>query len=222
LVVIVIIAILAALILPALTGAQRSAKAVVSLGNLKSWGTAFMASLGENDNEMPSEGTSGGDPKINEAQAWFNRLPPKIKTTPLKDAVADLPKLGQKSVWINPEAPITTVTGVPFCYGFNDYLSTSEEPTMKVTRVMFPAKTVLMAEKKTDVSPMVNPNNLHAYFGAKDPMDKDAICNILFVDGHAEGIKRVVFSDQTALSAPNEQVLQQVSFTWLPYPNAQP
>ncbi len=146
LVVIAIIAILAALLYPVLGKALRAGKQTTSVSNLRQWATAFHASWSDNDGEMPADGS--GATASSEA-AWFNRMPPKLSLPPLnKMSAADLPKLGAKSIWVNPGAPTLVPTGTPFCYGYNDYLSNSDEPTMKITRVVYPSKTALLVEKE--------------------------------------------------------------------------
>src|SRR4051812_19893343 len=70
LVVIGIIALLAALIFPAIQDSMRQGKQVQSMTNLKAWGAAFQSSLGEHDMEMPSDG--GATFKIEDDNAWYN------------------------------------------------------------------------------------------------------------------------------------------------------
>jgi prepilin-type N-terminal cleavage/methylation domain-containing protein/prepilin-type processing-associated H-X9-DG protein len=218
LVVIAIIGILAALIFPAISGAIRSGKQATSVSNLRQWGSAFHASWTDHDGEMPSDGSSG-DAMASE-QAWFNRMPPKLNLPPLKDTAGpDVPKLGVKSIWINPGAPVMAVTGVPFTYGFNDYLSTADEPNLKVTRVIYPERTALLVEKKPDSSPVADPSNIEGYYGTKDPLDLAAVCNVLFVDGHVASVARKVFTDPSS-TADTETVLRQASFLWTPYQGA--
>jgi prepilin-type N-terminal cleavage/methylation domain-containing protein/prepilin-type processing-associated H-X9-DG protein len=218
LVVIAIIAILAALIFPAIGGALRSGKQATSVSNLRQWGSAFHASWTEYDGEMPSDGSSVDTGAAE--QAWFNRMPPKLNLPALKNMPAgEAPKLGMKSLWINPGAPIIPVTGIPFTYGYNDYLSSSAEPTMKVTRVEHPEKTALMVEKRPDSSPAGNPANITAYYGAKDPADPAAVCNVLFVDGHVAPVAHKVFSDPNSL-ADSDTAIREAQFLWSPFPGA--
>ena len=221
LVVIGIIALLAALIFPAINDSIRASRQSTSLGNLKQWSGAFMLAVGEFDNEMPSDG--GPQFKMEDENAWFNRMPPFLQLPSLKKATQDqLPKVGQKNVWINPGASDTfSGAGVPFCYGFNDYLSTVAEPNMKVTRVLLPTKTILMAEKKVDdPSPAVNPDNIRTNFGTKDPMDPEALANVIFVDGHGEAVRRKTLIDPSTTKADTEEEHRQAVITWLPFEKA--
>lgn len=215
LVVVAIIAILAALLYPVLGKALRAGKQTTSVSNLRQWGGAFHASWMDNDGEMPADGsgaTAGSD------AAWFNRLPLKLNLPALKDtSVAEQPKLGAKSVWINPGAPTTAAAGIPFCYGYNDFLSTPDEPTMRITRVVYPNKTVLMVEKVPDTSPTGNPGNIRGYYNAKDYTDLEAVCDVLFVDGHVAGVTKKVFDDPSGTAATNENELREAPFLWIPF-----
>jgi prepilin-type N-terminal cleavage/methylation domain-containing protein/prepilin-type processing-associated H-X9-DG protein len=215
LVVIAIIAILAALLYPVLGKALQSGKQTTSVSNLRQWATAFHASWTDNDGEMPADGSGA---TASSDDAWFNRLPPKLSLPALKDAsAADQPKLGTKSVWINPGAPAMAVAGTPFCYGYNDYLSTQAQPTMRITRVVYPSKTALLVEKLPDASPTGNPENIRGYYNAKDVNELDAVCNILFVDGHVAGVAKKVFSEATSTAATNDNELREAPFLWSPF-----
>ena len=82
LVVIAVIAILAALLLPALALAKEKAKQVSCVSNLHQWGLAIQMYSLDNDNGIPHDGTgqvnlgsySPGDSQ--QPNAWFNLLPP--------------------------------------------------------------------------------------------------------------------------------------------------
>jgi prepilin-type N-terminal cleavage/methylation domain-containing protein len=93
LVVIAIIAILAAMLLPALAKAKESARRARCLSNLQQWGLAVQMCAGDNHDKMPNDGYSPyvtGDPQHStqwcgpnppagtpqDPLAWFNLLPP--------------------------------------------------------------------------------------------------------------------------------------------------
>jgi prepilin-type processing-associated H-X9-DG protein len=194
--------------------ALRTAKQTTSINNLRQWASAFHSSWTEFDGEMPSDGGSGGAAE----DMWFNRLPPKLSLPALKDTpAAEAPKLGMKSIWINPGAPSLAVTGTPFCYGYNDFLSTKDQPTMRLTRVVYPSKTALLVEKVPDASPVGNPENIRGYYVSKDVNDLDATANVLFLDGHATGVTKKLFADPMSAAASNENELREAAFLWIPY-----
>ncbi|HEV7404844.1 MAG TPA: prepilin-type N-terminal cleavage/methylation domain-containing protein [Chthoniobacteraceae bacterium] len=219
LVVIAIIAILAALLFPVIGKALRTGKQTASVNNLRQWAGAFHLSWTDNDGEMPADGTSTS---ADSEEAWFNRMPKKLNLPALKDTgTAEAPKLGTKSVWINPGAPIITVPGTPFCYGFNDFLSTKDEPTMRITRVVYPSKTPLLVEKYPDSSPVGSPESIRGFYVSRKDTDPDATANVLFVDGHVAGVAKKVFTDPTFSAASTENELREAPFLWIPFIGAQ-
>ena len=87
LVVIAIIAILAAMLLPALSKAKQKAQQASCISNLRQWGLTIQMYATDNNNGIPRDGmnSSGtynaGDSQ--QANAWFNLLPPLVSATPL-------------------------------------------------------------------------------------------------------------------------------------------
>ena len=89
LVVVVIISVLAALLLPALSSAKSKARGIVCLNNERQWGLGFSIYAEDNDDNFPYEGldASGIHPIIH--SAWFNAVPPLI----------DVPALALMTEW---------------------------------------------------------------------------------------------------------------------------
>jgi len=91
LVVIAIIAILAGMLLPALSKAKDKAKATSCLSMMKQWALAQNLYSGDNDDKMPRDGMgaagtyglpgTSGNPS--DRSAWFNLLPPYMSSLPL-------------------------------------------------------------------------------------------------------------------------------------------
>ena len=130
LVVIAIITLLIALLFPALSGANRKAKAVQSQSNLRQWGVAAQTYSNENKEGLPWFGVGEwSDLSYNfgrvavsgslwtqrecERKFWANALPPYLDQKPygdfLTDSIADpslLPLPPSESIYIDPAAEI--------------------------------------------------------------------------------------------------------------------
>jgi len=87
LVVIAVIAILAALLLPALAGAKQRARTIQCLGNMRQWGLGFNMYTQDNNDIVPEEGNVGNSVvsppgTTNQADnldfAWYNCVSPTI------------------------------------------------------------------------------------------------------------------------------------------------
>ena len=92
LVVIAIIAILAGLLLPALSRAKAAAHATACLNHLRQWGLATQLFAGDNDDLLPKDGAPNG---ASLDEGWYNDLPralglPTYKEMPWRtNAAAD-------------------------------------------------------------------------------------------------------------------------------------
>lgn len=97
LVVIAIIAILASMLLPALSRAKSKAQSVRCLSNLRQWGLSVHTQASDNDDMIPRDGTddngqyavdtgqSAGPGTPNDPYAWFNLLPVAMGDTPFSN-----------------------------------------------------------------------------------------------------------------------------------------
>lgn len=234
-VVIAIISILAAFLFPLFASTRQRANQSISLNNLKQWGVALNRSLGDNNGLMPSDGQGSTSIKLNDLNAWFNRLPPYIDEKPLSDPfyATNPPKPGDRSVWINPAVPkddgmkyIKPPQQFLFCYAMNYFLSNSKEPTQPISRIERPSATVFMAEKNDEFA-NCNPKYIKAYFGAGDPAyDKNNAAHFLFCDGHVDLIKRANF-DPNLITVNSEEEPNPINnkflnknFTFVPYVGA--
>jgi prepilin-type N-terminal cleavage/methylation domain-containing protein/prepilin-type processing-associated H-X9-DG protein len=116
LVVISIIAMLMAILLPALNRAREYARKTVCSTNLYNFGLA-LGMYAQNDNRLPWEGHADGDTPANpvgpwaESSFWANALPPFLKGKPYSKMQKDdmtngpkLPKNGMKDLFVCPSA----------------------------------------------------------------------------------------------------------------------
>ncbi|MEW6160707.1 MAG: type II secretion system protein [Verrucomicrobiota bacterium] len=97
LVVIAIIAILAGMLLPALSKAKGKAKTIQCLSTLRQWGLGLQIFATDNDDQMPRDGTDDGGQygvdtgattgpgSPNDPFAWFNQLPPNMGDRPFSN-----------------------------------------------------------------------------------------------------------------------------------------
>lgn len=229
LVVIVIIGVITAISLPIFGVVRRKGQQVTSMSNLRQWGVAMLGSANDNNNMMPWEGQSIN---VSDPLAWYNQLPPYLNEKPYSQRRAtELPRAGQKTVWVNPAVPVSvnaTYTPYLFCYAMNYFLSnssTTQDPatnkfkTMSLTLLDHPSALVFMAEKSDDFA-NCNPSKIKAYFGGGNiETSPDNAANFLFCDGHVTLLRRRDF-DPTY----NNKVLKadppDTSFTFVPFFNA--
>jgi len=138
LVVIAIIALLSALLVPAVSNALQKAQHTKSMSNLRQWGNALYLYVVDSRGEMPSRGpdqqpswSEASDRSQDEVKnAWFNRLPPYVS----EKAIADIPSgereffLHRASMHRDPQA-VFDESELPnrplFSYAFNSQLNTS-------------------------------------------------------------------------------------------------
>ena len=149
LVVIAIIAILASLLLPALSRAQGKARAAQCVSNLRQWGLAFRQYADDHTDFLPRRG-QGVQPlaQINRPEDWFNALPPYLNSQPYQQLFAANQKLKPRSnsVFV---CPVATDPGsnhfLP--YGMNMNLSPWVLPqATKFAEVALPSQVVAMAD----------------------------------------------------------------------------
>ena len=123
LVAIAIIAILAALLLPAISRAKASAQALICRNNLKQWGTATQLYAAGNDDYLPKDGALDGS---STKEAWYIDLPRTLGLSPYKEMpwrTNPSAPLGH-SIWICPansrRCDVSKNTNILFHYCLNE------------------------------------------------------------------------------------------------------
>jgi prepilin-type N-terminal cleavage/methylation domain-containing protein/prepilin-type processing-associated H-X9-DG protein len=161
LVVIAIIAILAGMLLPALSKAKGRATGIACLSNLKQWGLAFTLYAQDNSEIVPEEGntvTPVVDLNVN-GDAWYNLVAkmvgqPTLSSQYLPGGTPPVP--GVKSLFICPAAPKPNFTPnagkAYFTYGMNGRLCINKGTRAggvqqtKLTTIKKPSDTIFIAE----------------------------------------------------------------------------
>ncbi len=119
LVVIAIIAILAGLLLPALSKAKQAGKTAGCISHLKQWGLATHLYATDNDDLLPRSGSKGGN---SIGTGWYEELPPMMDMLPYDkmpwrtNASVD----AGRSVWICPANPRRSNGANLFLYCLNE------------------------------------------------------------------------------------------------------
>lgn len=109
-----VIALLMALLLPAIGMVQRSARAEVSKSNLRQWGIGTIGYINLNKDSLPWEGLKNlGDMELNlnQPRFWANAVPPFVGQKPYKEIVEecfqkqiDVPTGDGGSIFVDPAA----------------------------------------------------------------------------------------------------------------------
>jgi prepilin-type N-terminal cleavage/methylation domain-containing protein len=126
LVVMAIIALLSALLLPALAGSKAKSRAIECLNNLRQWGLSYRMYADDNGDFIPRRGQGVQVlSQIDRSEDWFNALPPYFRSPTFQRLVVsgNRPAARARSLFICPAA---TDPGAPYFlpYGMNMNLST--------------------------------------------------------------------------------------------------
>jgi prepilin-type N-terminal cleavage/methylation domain-containing protein/prepilin-type processing-associated H-X9-DG protein len=161
LVVIAIIAILAGMLLPALSKAKAKAQATACMNNMRQWSLAFRLYADDNQDQVPEEGNTVL-PIVDPANvdAWYNAVSTTVGQSSLVDLYsqtpANPPLPGSKTIYSCPSAPAPNFTVTRFkaffMYGENGRLCINRSTRAtgvgqtKFTLIRQPTDTILIAE----------------------------------------------------------------------------
>jgi prepilin-type processing-associated H-X9-DG protein/prepilin-type N-terminal cleavage/methylation domain-containing protein len=205
LIVIGVIAILAGLMLPALTQAKFSARRIVCVNNLRQLGLASQMYWDDNDGDCFRYilGTSNSGTIY-----WFGWIEPWVpgnegsrRFDPAAGALYRY--LGGRGVEVCPSLDYTSrlfklkATGAAYGYGYNIYLSKpTTQPPIKIQRVTRPADVALFADagQVNDFQEPASPTNplLEEFYYLSDSeatvhFRHQRRANVLYCDGHVDG-----------------------------------
>ncbi|MCP5518942.1 MAG: DUF1559 domain-containing protein [Verrucomicrobiales bacterium] len=207
LVVIAVMAILAGMLLPALSRARDKARAVVCLNNLRQWGLATQLYATDHDDFLPPEGSPNpGDAATN--VGWYIQLPavldlPRYHAMPWRTNAALEPGW---SVWICPANRRRSNGRNLFHYCLNEHVNGTGDFNQPVRLAALPGPASLVWLFDSKNLPAVGRwsfvhTNLHG-----------AGAQFTFLDGHARRFPRSAYWD----TAANRARLDHPELRWLP------
>ena len=184
LITIVVIVLLAALLLPALSSAKSKALQTECSGNLRQWGLAYRMYADDNEDFLPRRGQGVQTlAEITRPEDWFNALPFYFGSAPFQTMVSNnvKPAAHSKSVFICPVAK--DPGGTYFLpYGMNMNLCPWNLPLQtKLSEVPQPESVVAMADAPgpyASTYPSAKPYSVVARHGSR--------INLLFLAGQVQ------------------------------------
>ena len=242
LVVIANIAILAALLLPALAKAKGKAKATHCLSNFRQWGLGVTLYYDDNEDELPREDSTYSNwaqvKDANHTEVWYNTVPPMLQAKRATDfalnATTKAEFYDKTSLFHCPSAKLpnnpASSLNVLFSMAMNSKLISAPLLTIRAASVQRPSDTVLFLENRlpseTGVEP-APPSTVTTLGQASAYANRwiarhDRRGNLVFIDGHVENrsVNDVVDSNPGANF--HKAKFPQRDIVWTPDPNVDP
>jgi prepilin-type N-terminal cleavage/methylation domain-containing protein len=205
LVVIAVIAILAALLMPALARGKASARNTTCLNNLKQWGMATHLYAADNEDFLPPDGSPNG---TSTGSGWYIDLPRAIDVP----AYSELPWRNNpsiapgKSIWVCPSSTNKSNGNNLFFYCLNEHVNNTgaNNRPVPLTSIRRPVQTVCLFDngKRAAVAQQNNVAINTHHGGAQ----------FVFLDGHAARFRAAEFWDFTA----NRGWTNNPDLVWIP------
>jgi prepilin-type N-terminal cleavage/methylation domain-containing protein/prepilin-type processing-associated H-X9-DG protein len=242
LVVIAVIALLAAMVVPALGKAKTQAQRTACLNKLRQWGLALNMYADENGGNTPRESETAGSSLMNWAQVvaldggdvWYNALPREIRLRAAADFLTHKTAFYSRDALFHcPNAGIPSTaevdTFVYFSISMNSKLIGSGGTTLPVTRIKRPSQTVVFLENRVNKSESkVDPAQTDADLGQPSSFANRFAArhagrgNLAFADGHAEAFKGPSVVETHAGPNRGKAILPQAEIIWTPEPSDNP
>ena len=206
LIVIGIVAILAAIVFPVYSSVQLTGQRSQSLSNMRQFGTALLAYTGDNNGQLPTEGstnpvwgTPGATLSATEATAWYNVLPEKYGNT---KGVADYTAAeaadfySKNSLFYVPAAKYPTTKlkaplfAVAFCSKLFDGTYITDNSIVRLQNFSSPTETVIFQESGLLGETQIRTSQ-SAYNGQSKSFASRSVARyggqtvLVFADGHA-------------------------------------
>lgn len=207
LVVIAILAVLSALILPAVARTKAAGSNVVCLNNLKQWGLATQMYASDNDDFLPPEGFANPN-DTHTKTGWYIQLPQAMNIPRYHDMEwrTNAAAPTGKTIWLCPNNTRRSNGKSLFQYCLNRYvdgLASADKPTT-LSSISRPSDVVWLFDSQKE--PAIGGwtfvhTNLHSQ-GAQ----------FLFLDGHAARFRNTEYWDL----AKNKALTNNPSLIWKP------
>ncbi len=204
LVVMAVIAILAALLLPALSRARHHAQGAFCLNNLKQWGVATHLLAGDNNDLLPKDGSPNG---TSVDEGWYNDLPrelglPTYREMPWRTNAGIDPG---RSVWICPANPRRSNGNNLFHYCLNEHVNgTGAGNQVRLSSIRHPVRVVWLFDNGK-LAAVAQQNNVHTNLHSRG-------AQFTFLDGHSARFKNLEYWDFAA----NEGCTNNPNLIWIP------
>ena len=241
LVVIAIIAILAGMLLPALSKAKSKAQGIACLNQLKQWGLALTLYVDDHNDVLPREKDYLGQDVLGwrgaidpgNVDLWANALPVRIGLRPVSFYATNVNKelfYEKIALFTCPSArlPKDTRANYPhFSLAMNSKLIQAGA-SVRVSTIQRPVDTVAFLEAglpgETRFHPKQSPNTGQpAAFANRFSARHNGTGNLIFIDGHVNGRRGSQVLD-TVVGSPTEgrAFVPQTALIWTPDPAADP
>jgi prepilin-type N-terminal cleavage/methylation domain-containing protein/prepilin-type processing-associated H-X9-DG protein len=241
LVVIAIIAILAGMLLPALSKAKGAAQRTACLNKERQWGLALTMYAQDNNDSLPRESFGGSSTLNNWAQVrdlissdvWYNAVPRSIGLKGASDFGTNTAGFYSKeSLFHCPTARLPkgylTANNALFSIGMNSKLASSAGGAVKVPSIQRPSSTVIFLENLlkdetlVDVAQPTTDLGQPSSFASRFSARHDRSGNLVFADGHVETLKGILVVETRAGPNRGKAILPQDRIVWTPDPEANP
>jgi prepilin-type N-terminal cleavage/methylation domain-containing protein/prepilin-type processing-associated H-X9-DG protein len=204
LVVIAVIAILAALLLPALSKAKATAQSVACRNNLKQWGLATQLFAVGHEDYLPKDGSASGS---STTEGWYIDLPhelgiPGYCEMPWRTNATIPPG---NSVWICPSNTRRSNGNNLFLYCLNEHVNgIGSGNQIRLTFVRQTSATVWLFDNG-GLAPVAQENNVHTNL-------HNCGAQFVFLDGHVMRFRNTEYWNFTT----NKGITNNPALVWFP------
>ena len=241
LVVIAIIAILAGMLLPALSRAKQAARKTACLSNGRQWGLALAIYTHDNEDRIPRESHGANSTLNNWAQVrdpnnrdvWYNALPRAIGLQGAADYGTNIPGFyGKGGLFHCPSAkfPKGYLDGnnALFSLAMNSKLFSTVDTLLKTSAIQLPSATVVFLENllkeelKFDAAQATTELGQPSSFASRFSVRHAGQGNLVFADGHAESMRGNQVVETRAGPNRGKAILPQTRVIWTSDPEVNP